>query len=587
MTADTIHWHRWGQEALAKAKKENKPVFLCVGYFTCFWCHVMEHHIYSDPVFAAEMNRNYICIKVDRDERPDIDEVFMLARQLITNHSGWPNHVFLTPDAEPFMAVGVLTKKPGEGRSLLDVANDIAQKWKESEPAIRQAAGQVAQVLRQELSSSGMMGMSTPDKTVTEDFMAYLCKCYDEEHGGFYTQPKFPHENYLLFLLADYRYRKDDTALEMAALSLKKMAAGGIYDHVGGGFHRYTEDRAWSLPHFEKILTDQALHARCFVELYEITGKSYHRDIAQETLDFALAELHAPEGGFYAALDAETNGVEGAYYVWKEEDLQQILSQKEAELFAKCYQLNELQEIPGHPKADGSVLRARQHLVALANEKNRSYESLHQELQPIIAKLREVRSKRQKPDLDRKIITGWNGLMIETLAEASKILGRSDYLEAALKAAEFVLRALRTQDGGLARQWQESGIKDHGYLEDYAYMESAMITLYEVTMDKKWLQQAIELHQLTDRLFWDEVNGGYYVTDGTENLLVRIHRAHDNGLPSASGEMMHNLLRLYDVTEDELWLSKARVMMAAYHGQMKAIPQDYSTMLQAILYLYR
>lgn len=583
-----INWREWDAETLAVASAENKPIFLSIGYFTCFWCHVMEQQIYSDAALIKALNQDFLCIKVDRDERPDLDEIYMLARQFITNHGGWPNHVFLTPTGEPFMAAGAMTRKPGTGRSLLDVVQDIAQKWKESEAAIRQAAAQIASVVRQELAGSGAgEGMSVPDKSITENFVSYLTQHYDAEQGGFYGQPKFPHENYLLFLLADYRYRRDDQALEMAALSLKKMAAGGIYDHIGGGFHRYTEDREWSVPHFEKILTDQALQARCFAELYEISGKPYHRDIAQQTLDFALRELRAPNGGFYAALDAETDGVEGAYYVWQEEELQQLLNQKERELFAKCYQLNDLPEVPGHPKAEGGALRARQHLIALANEKNRSYESLHQELQAIFAKLRDKREKRRRPELDTKIITAWNGLMIETLAEASKILEHPDYLAAAKQTAQFVLQELRLEGGYLARIWQEGSAKDHGYLEDYAYVESALITLYEVTKDKQWLDQAIALHRLTDKLFWDDQNGGYFITDGKEELLVRIHRAHDNGLPSASGEMLHNLVRLYDTTLDEAWLGKARVMMATYHTAMKAAPQDYSTMLQAILGLYR
>lgn len=586
MTA--IRWNAWSDETLAAAKAQNKPVFLSVGYFTCFWCHVMEQKIYSDPAFVEVMNRDFICIKADKDERPDIDEVYMMARQLVTGHSGWPNHVFMTPSGDPFLAAGVMVKKPGEGKSLQVMAEDVAQKWRESEAAIREAAGRIAEIVRMELSNSGVAGeMSTPDKKVTEDFFTYLKTHYDAEQGGFYAQPKFPHENYLLFLLADYRYRQDEEALEIAAVSLKKMAAGGIYDHVGGGFHRYTEDRGWSTPHFEKMLYTQALQARCFSELHEITGKSYHRDLAIETIDFVLRELLAPQGGFYAAIDAETDGIEGAYYVWQEKELKALLSPKELELFAKCYQLSEVPTLPGHAKVEGGVLRARQHLVALANEKNRSYESLHQELQPIFATLREARNKRLRPETDSKIITAWNALMIETLAEASKILERPDYLEAAIVAVEFLLKNLRLADGALAREWKGGGALEHGYLEDYAYTESALLTLYEVTRDTRWLDEAIAFHRQTDKLFWDEVQGGYYITDGKENLLVRIHRAHDNGLPSASGEMLHNLMRLYDVTEDELWLGKARVMIATYHTQMAQMPQDYSTMLQAILYLYQ
>lgn len=584
----TIKWHKWSEIALASAQKQNKPIFLSVGYFTCYWCHVMEQKVYTHPDFVEAMNQNYICIKIDKDERPDLDEIYMMARQLITGHSGWPNHVFLTPSGDPFLAAGVLTRTSGEGKTLLSVANEVTKKWQENSHNITDAAQKVAEVVRAELSNAGTAkNDSVPDKSVTEDFFNYLKKHYDAEHGGFYHKPKFPHENYLLFLLADYRYRQDNEALEMASLSLKKMAAGGIYDHIGGGFHRYTEDRTWSVPHFEKMLYTQALQARCLVELYDAMGKSYHRDLACETIDFVLRELAAPEGVFYSAIDAETDGVEGAYYVWTEQQLKDALEPKQAELFAKCYQLSEIPTLEGHAKVEGSVLRARQNLVAMANEKNRSYESLHADLIPIFAKLREVRSQRKRPEIDTKIITAWNALMVETLAEASKITAQPRYRDAAETAAEFIWTRMRLDDGCLAREWKNGKVFEHGYLEDYAYTISAMLTLYEVGADKKWLDRAIELHRFTDELFWDDKEGGYFITDGKEKLLVRIHRAHDNGLPSASGEMLHNLMRLHDATNDELWLGKARLMMATYHTQMAQSPQDYSTMLQAILTLYR
>lgn len=583
-----IHWQHWDDATLAHAKAENKPIFLSIGYFSCYWCHAMDHQVYSEPALAEVLNRDFIPIKIDKDERPDLDEIYMLARQLVTGHSGWPNHVFLTPEANPFLATGVMMRKAGTGKSLQDMVVEVSKKWGENQPAIIQASQQIAKVLQEELSmTDASSSFVKPDKTVTDNFFKYLQENYDAEHGGFYSSPKFAHENYLLFLLADYRYRKDMGALEMAAQSLKKMAAGGIYDHIGGGFHRYTEDREWNVPHFEKMLTTQALQARCLVELYEISGKAYHKNLTTQTLDFVLRELRDPKGGFYSALDAETDGVEGAYYVWQEHELQKLLNQRQRELFAKCYRLLDIPQQPGHPAVLGGALRARQHLVALANEKNRSYESLHEELVPIFATILEARSQRQRPERDEKIITAWNGLMIETLAEAGRILERADYLQAAKEAAEFIWKELRLDGGFIARFWHAGKASDHGYLEDYAYLESAFISLYESTQDKSWLDKAMALHSKTDELFWDAAKGGYFITDGKENLLVRIHRAHDNGLPSASGEMLHNTLRLYDLTADEQWLGKAHVMIETYQHAMQKTPQDYSTMLQAMLYLYR
>jgi len=581
-----IQWHEWDATSLELAKQQNKPIFLSVGYFTCFWCHIVEHQVYRDPMLAEVLNRDFIAIKVDKDERPDIDEIYLHARLLITGHSGWPNHVFLTPEGEPFLALGVVLPKPGK-RTMAEMVQEVALRWSESEAQLREAAQQIAGIVVQEFSGTAAEGDGTPDKRVAETFYHYLQQVYDHENGGFYQEPKFPHESYLQFLLAYHRERGEDQALEMAALSMKKMAAGAVYDHVGGGFHRYTIDKAWQAPHFEKMLYNQALQGQCFAELYALSGKAYHRDIAEEIFDFALAELRSPDGAFYAAIDAETDGVEGAYYALTEQEIASALSAKEQELFARCYGLAEIPEQPGHPAPEGGVLYARQHLMALANEKNRSYESLRADLKPILNKLKALRDKRKKPDIDTKIITAWNGLMISALAGASTIFERADYKEAAIKAAEFILKHLRIDGDYMARVWREEHAMSHGYLQDYAYMEAALLSLYQITGERKWLDKAQQLHRLTDEMFWDTAEGGYFVTDGKENLIVRIHRGHDTGLPSDSGVMLQNLMSLYDITGDESWLARARMIMAVYNKSMQELPADYSTMLQAVLYLYR
>ena len=584
--AATIQWHEWNEETLEQAKTQNKPIFLSVGYFTCFWCHVMEQQVYSSPALVGILNDHYIAIKVDRDDRPDIDEIYMYARQLITQHSGWPNHVFLTPEGAPFMATGVMLPQEGK-KSLAEVVEEVQSRWQENEPAIREAAEQIADIIRAEFSQGVAEGDGTPDKTAADDFFKYLQQHYDGELGGFYAEPKFPHESYLLFLLAYHRECSSDEALAMATQSLKKMAAGGIYDHLGGGFHRYTIDREWQVPHFEKMLYNQALLGQCYAELFEQTNKPYHRDIAVETIEFVLRQLHSPEGAFYSALDAETDGIEGAYAVWKEEEIKELLSPQEQELFAKCYGLVEVPPQPGHPDPNGSVIYARQHLMALANEKNRSYESLYAELRPLLDRLLEARLERKKPDVDTRIIAGWNGLMISTLAKVSQVLEKPNYLDIAIKAADFIVQNLQVEGNAMARCWRDGKAYGHAHLRDYAYMESALLSLFEATGENKWLEQAQKMHHQVDEIFWDTEGGGYFVTDGSENLLVRIHRGHDTGLPSASGYMLHNLMRLYDITEDESWLAKARMITAVYNGRMKEMPADYSTMLQALLYLYR
>lgn len=575
-----IKWREWNDETLAQAKAANKPIFLTVSYFSCYWCHVMDKRVYSDPELADVLNEHFIPIHVDRDRRPDINEIYQRARSLITKQSGWPNHIYLTPDAEPFLACGVML--PSQGRSLADLSKEVLERWQENEAQLREAAGHVAAIITDELSSEVMEGDGTPDKEVVGVFHKYLAQHYDEEFGNFYAEPKFPHENYLLFLLAEYRNRSDDTSLDMARESLKKMAAGAFNDAIGGGFHRYCADKEWRAPHFEKILFNQALLSRCYAEVYAINGKPYHRDIAEQTLDFVLSELTAPSGAFYAALDAEVDGVEGASYVWTEDELHSLLDAQERELFRKCYGLADLPVHPGHEPADGKALYARRHLMELANEKHRPYESLRDSLSPIFAKLKAARYERKQPKKDTKIIAAWNGLMIDSLARASKIFERDDYLQAALKAANHICDSMIEKTLLL----RVEGDSVHGFLADYAYVEAAFLTLYDVTGDDKWLSQARNLHRATNNMFWDGNKGGYFMTDGLENLFVRVHKGYDTGLPAPNGVMLNNILRLWEITGDEKWLGRARVIMAVYEKSMKDMPADFSTMIQAMLYLY-
>jgi hypothetical protein len=580
----SIQWHDWSDATFEKAKAENKPIFLSVGYFTCFWCHVMENRVYKNPLLAKTINDHFIPIKVDRDERPDIDEIYMRARLLITKHNGWPNHVFLTPEAEPFLAAGVLLDKEGSS-PLHSIASQVFTQWNENETAVRDAARQIAAVVIEEFAQGVEEGESMPDGAAADHFYDYLEQQYDHDAGGFYASPKFPHENYLLFLLSYHRQTNHQHALDMVAQSLKKMAAGSIHDMVGGGFHRYTNDREWQIPHFEKMLYSQALTGRALIELYEQTRLPYHEDIARSTLDFVLRELIAPNGAFYSAIDAETDGVEGAFYVWQEEELQNLLRSEEQEIFARCFGLADLPSQPGHPAPEGAALYARQHLMALANEKRRSYEQLRDSLAPILKRLYTLREERSKPDIDIKIISGWNGLMIDTLARAGHALEEPRYTEAAIRAAETILQELRIDGGFLARCQKEEETLGHAHLRDYAYMEAGLISLYETTHDSQWRDEAIALNEQVDQLFWDRSGGGYYVTDGTENLIVRIHRGHDEGLPAASGIMLHNLTRLYEITQDDRWLDRAKTIARVYQKRMLEVPEDYATMLQALLRL--
>jgi len=576
-----VDWYPWGEEAFAKARKENKPILLSIGYSTCYWCHVMEREIFENPEIAKLMNQSIVSIKIDREQRPDVDEVYMTATQIMTHGGGgWPNNVFVTPDLKPFFAGSYFPPEV-----FTSVIQQIHELWMQDQAGIEAQADRltsaIIRIKQQENDTAGTL----PGQQAVEALFGHYSNYYDNRLGGFYQAPKFPNEVALLFLLDSYRLTKNNAALDMVRGTLEHMAQGGIYDHVGGGFHRYAIDAQWRIPHFEKMLYNQALLARAYTEFYALANAPEGRATAEGILDFTLREMTHKDGGFYSALDAETDAVEGAYYAWTDTELKQALDAESYAWLTKHYGLAEIPEIPGHKHTDGKVLYLKQPLSGIAKAEGQSYEDAVKKQQAVMTALRKMRDKRNKPRLDNKIITVWNGLMIDAFARAGQRIGKPEYTEAARRAADFILANLRKKDGTLYRTWRDGKAEIAAYFEDYAFMIQGLASTYRATKEDKYLQAAKELAVKAKPLFWDEAHGGYYFTDGSEQLLVRMKNAEDSAIPSGNAVMAQALLDLYEITDDAAWKQQAEGLLKAFGQAITENPRGYTHMVHALLRL--
>ncbi len=566
-----VDWYPWGEEAFAKARRENKPILLSIGYSTCYWCHVMEREVFEKPEIAKLMNETFVSIKIDREQRPDVDEIYMIATQLLTKSGGWPNNVFVTPDLKPFFA-GMYF--PPE--DFASIVGQIKDKWKTQQADITAQAEEVANVIvKVSLQDMEAAGTAPPDAKAVDTLLAHYRDYYDNKLGGFYQPPKFPTENALLFLLDAHRVTGNKNALDMARGSLQKMADGGIHDHVGGGFHRYTVDGAWRIPHFEKMLYNQALLGRAYTEIYRLSNAPADRQVAEGLFDFVLRQMTDKDGGFMSALDAETDAVEGAYYVWTDAELKKALDAASYAWLTKSFGLAEIPENPGHKKPDGKVVYFRQPLTDAEAVRKAQ----------IMDVLRKVRDERKMPRRDDKIVTAWNGLMIDAYARAGEVLRKPEYARAAVRAADFMLANVRKPDGTLSRTWRQGKAEIGGYFEDYAFLIQGLATTYRVTKDEKYLRAAKELTATARRLFWDTKYGGYYFTDGSETLLVRKKNAEDAAMPSGNAVMAHALLDLYETTNDPQFKQGAEDVLKAFGHAMNEAPRAYTYMVGALMRL--
>ena len=526
-----VDWYPWGDEALERAKRENKLIFLSVGYSTCYWCHVMEREVFSNPEIAAMMNKDFINIKIDREERPDLDEIYMTATQLLTQRGGWPNSVFLTPDLKPFYAGTYFPPTDVPGRpgfpTILDAVHEA---WVTREAEVIESANQVSDTIELATSRGFRALTATPlGRSLTTAALDYLRTTYSEAYGGFGGAPKFPSPANLEFLLSEYERVADESLLKMVTYTLDMMAYGGMYDQIGGGFHRYAVDEKWLVPHFEKMLYDNAQLAKVYLHAHQLTQEPRYRRIAEEIFSFVFREMTAPEGGFYAALDAETDAEEGKYYVWTADEIQKILGKKRAARFAGVYGVDKGPNFEGK-----NVLYVPNGAAA---------EDALKEVESAREKLLTARFDREYPLLDTKIIVNWNGLMIDALAYGYQVLGKERYLLAASKAARFILDTLQKPDGELCHTYTAGVVKPDVYLDDYAFFVRGLLGLYQATDDEEWLNSAKRLTDAMIQLFWDDKNSGFYYTKAdAEHLIVRTKKPYDSAIPSGNAVAVGNLL---------------------------------------------
>jgi uncharacterized protein YyaL (SSP411 family) len=562
-----VDWFPWGPEALAKAKGEDKPIFLSIGYSACHWCHVMERESFENPDIAAIMNEHYVNIKVDREERPDLDNLYMAAVQALTGHGGWPMSVFLTPDLEPFYGGTYFPPTdsrgmPGFPRVLLSVE----RAWKERRDEITGAAGEMAGQLR----SAGSIPKSEGelDLKLLDGATRALGRAFEPVHGGFGSSPKFPHPMDLRVLLRQHARTGDPHALHMATHTLDKMARGGIYDHLGGGFARYSTDERWLAPHFEKMLYDNALLSTVYLEAFQVTGDPEYDRVARETMDYILGRMTSPDGPFYSTEDADSEGVEGKYYVWSLDEIQQILGAERAKEFAYVYDVTE-----GGNWEHENILNLPKPIAQSAKILGRVEAELRNDLATDRAKLLEAREKRIPPGKDTKVLTSWNGLMLGPLAEGSLILGEPRYAEAASKAAGFLLDKMRTADGRLLHSYKDGQAKFNGYLDDYTNLIDGLTRLFEATGDGRWITAAVELAEVMIEEFHDAENGGFfYVGKSHEALIARQKDAYDNATPSGNAMAATVLVRLDALTGRDDFESLARSTLQSVQLIMERAP---------------
>lgn len=590
-----VDWYPWGEQAFEKARKEDKPIFLSIGYSTCHWCHVMEEESFSNPEIAKIMNETVVAIKVDREERPDVDHVYMQAVMAMTGSGGWPLNAFLTQDLKPFYGGTYFPPEDRWGRpGFVTVLKEIADKWKTDREKILISSEELTKALRAHMESRTAETKSLDERTLKTAYHE-LGSRFDQEKGGFGSAPKFPQSHINSFLLRYWKRSQAQDALEMADRTLTEMAHGGLYDHVGGGFHRYSTDRDWFVPHFEKMLYDQAILSKSYLEAYQATGHEEFARLAREIFDYVLRDMQSSEGGFYSAEDADSfppevvhpsKKLEGAYYLWYEADLIHHLGADQAKIFNHYFGVEPNGNVANdsHGMFTGkNILFVAHTLEETAQKFGKSANEIAKILEDAEVKLREIRSRRPRPHLDDKILTDWNGLVISSLAFGSRVLDEERYRDAAKKAADFILQKMKREDGRLMHRYREGEVSVTGFLEDYAFFTYGLIDLYEATFDPKYLTQAQFLTKEMFRLFWDESGGGFFfVGKDAEKLISRAKEAHDGAIPSGNSVAALTLLRLGRIAMDQEMETWAKATMDAFSGEVAQYPSGFSQMMMAL-----
>lgn len=574
-----VNWYPWGEEALQKAKAENKPIFLSVGYSACHWCHVMEHESFENEATAAIMNEHFICIKVDREERPDIDEIYMNAVQMMTGQGGWPMSVFLTPDLKPFYGGTYYPPRDMYGRpGFPTVLNTLANAWKERKDEIVSSAEQLTEQIQHSFTIAGE-DQDINIKTVDTGCQQVVSR-FDKYFGGFGGAPKFPHSMDISLLLRYYHRAGKADVLHAIEFSLEKMALGGIYDQIGGGFHRYATDAKWLIPHFEKMLYDNALLAVTYTEAYQLTKKPLYEKTVRETLDYVLREMTSPEGGFYSSQDADSEGEEGKFFIWSPDEIYAVSGEEHGKIVCAYYDVTQA----GNFEHGKSVLSIPKEEQTIAEQFSISVDELRKRIQDANQKLMAEREKRVKPGRDDKTLADWNGLMISAMAFAGNVFQEQRYKDAAVKACEFAASKLwNNESNRLWHTYKDGRAHTNGFLSDYANLAAGMLDTYEAVRDPKWLKMAVQLTDAMIANFWDETNGGFFYTGNDhETLIARTKNPMDNAVPSGNSTAAMVLLRLGEMTGNAEYKEKAHQTFSAFSALISQMPSAFTHTLSAM-----
>ncbi len=572
-----VDWYPWGEEAFAKARREDKPIFLSIGYSTCHWCHVMAHESFEDEEVGRMLNEFFVAIKVDREERPDVDMVYMAVCQAITLKGGWPLSVFMTPDAKPFYAGTYFPKTGKMGMpGFLDMIGHIANAWASDRGPLLEASEKITKGIQPRPSSGSIaeLGLDTLKKGYDQ-----LAQAFDPKWGGFGSAPKFPTPHNLTFLLRWHRRNGEANALHMVEKTLDNMRYGGIFDHIGYGFCRYSVDERWLVPHFEKMLYDQAMLTMAYTEAHQATGEARHGKVATEILTYVLRDMTAPQGGFYTAEDADSEGEEGLFYVWTPREIQEHLGKDLSDLFCRFYDVG-----PHGNFEDGrSILHTRIPLVNFAAQENIEVAELQNLFEEARERLFVAREKRVHPLKDDKILTSWNGLMIAAMAKAYQALGDQAYVDAAAGAASFISNNLKKDGHRLFRRYRDGDVAYPGYLDDYSNFVWGLIELYEATFETSYLEEAINLNHTMIDLFWDETYGGFFYSGKDNEVLIKQSKEiYDGAIPSSNSVAALNLVRLGHLTGDRDLANRAEQLTGTFAKRIKAYPSAYTQFLAAL-----
>lgn len=575
-----VYWFSWGEDAFDQAKKQDKPIFLSIGYSTCHWCHVMAHESFENTEVAKLFNDTFICIKVDREERPDLDNIYMKVCYLLTGSGGWPLTIIMTPDKKPFFAATYLPKTTRFGRTgLLELTAQIQNLWQHQREKLYTSAEEITKTLTSPVTSQNAIHLN---QQILDRGYEQLVAMFDEHYGGFSDAPKFPTPHHLFFLLRYWNRTKNPYALTMVERTLEHMRLGGIFDQIGYGFHRYATDQYWNIPHFEKMLYDQALLILTFTEVYQITHNQFYEQSAKEIITYVQREMISPEGGFYTAEDADSEGEEGKFYTWTSEELQSVLSPSDFRFFSTIFAIKNDGNSNNETLQQGThrnILFHQRTFTESAKLLHLSEKELHTKIMDITIKLYQNRKKRTPPLKDDKILSDWNGLMIAALAKAGMVFHEPDYLKIAEQAADFLNKNMMKKDGEIFHRYRDGDIGIPGFADDYAFTIWGLLELYQATFNPRYLNNALSLNRYYINHFWDETQKGFFFSDTTDSGLPKTKEWYDGAIPCANSVSTMNLLRLSRMTADTKFEQMANDLLTAVSTKIDSAPTGYTNFL--------